>query len=179
MESGHSVYENVLLRKHSEFPNYWPREVENPEGPPPLQPLEFRWKWDVNWWWVLETWIEMWTGDEFLRLGLRCELVMSSWDLDWDVNWWLVLETWIEMWTGDEFLRHGLSCELLMSFIITHNSLTQNIWYIWKMWQNIFAFGIRSIKNGAGGGGEWWELKLEVGQLELPSFERDQICLAS
>jgi hypothetical protein len=29
---------------------------------------------------------EMWTGDEFLRLGLRCELVMSSGDLDWDVN---------------------------------------------------------------------------------------------
>jgi len=106
--------------------------------------------WDVNWWWVLETWIEMWTGDEFLRPGLRCELVMSSWDLDWDVNWWLVLETWIGMWTGDEFLRLGLRCELLMSFIITHHSLTQNIWYIWKMWQNIFAFGIRSIKSGGG-----------------------------
>jgi hypothetical protein len=58
---------------------------------------------------------EMWTGDEFLRPGLRCELVMSSWDLDWDVNWWWVLETWIEMWTGNEFVRLGLRCELVMS----------------------------------------------------------------
>jgi hypothetical protein len=99
----------------------------------------------------------MWTGDEFWRLGLRCELVMSSWDLDWDVNWWWVLETWIEMWTVDEFHYHP---SLTYPKHLVHLENVKEHFCLWN----------QEHKEWGGGGGVMMGAEARGGAMELPSF---------